>query len=91
MAKKRMPIYGIIGILRAILAHNLVNYQYFLVKLSLFNFKYRYFGSYFNLTRQNLTQQWLETLSFCIFLQGLRPQAPAAACLLSLLRCGQYA
>ena len=27
--KQRMPIYGIIGILRAILAHNLVKYQYF--------------------------------------------------------------
>ena len=32
MAKKRMPIYGIIGILKAISAHNLVNYQYFFNK-----------------------------------------------------------
>ena len=37
MAKKRMPMYGIIGILRAILAHNLVNYQYFSMKPRLFN------------------------------------------------------
>ena len=29
MAKKRMPIYGMIGILRAILAHNLGKYQFF--------------------------------------------------------------
>ena len=35
MAKKRMSIYGMIGILRGILAHNLVNYQYFSIKSSL--------------------------------------------------------
>ena len=29
MAKKRMPIYGIIDILMAILAYNLAKYQYF--------------------------------------------------------------
>ena len=29
MAKKRMPIYGIIDILRAILAYNLAKYQHF--------------------------------------------------------------
>ena len=40
MAKKRMPIYGIIGSLRAILAHNLVEYQYFSMKPGLFD-KYR--------------------------------------------------
>ena len=37
MAKKRMPKYGIIGILSAILAHNLVKYQYFSMKLSSFD------------------------------------------------------
>ena len=30
MAKKRMPLYEIIGILRYFLAHNLTKYQYFL-------------------------------------------------------------
>ena len=32
MAKKRIPMYGIIGIFRAILAHNLVKCEYFLMK-----------------------------------------------------------
>ena len=37
MAKKRMPIiYGIIHILRAILAHNLTKYQKNLLRLGLF-------------------------------------------------------
>ena len=40
MAKKRMPIYEIIGILRAISAHNLVKYQYFSMKLRLFDYCY---------------------------------------------------
>ena len=31
MAKKRMPIYGIIGIFREFLAHNLAKSQYFLM------------------------------------------------------------
>ena len=37
MAKKRMPIYGIIGIFRDFLAYNLANYKYFSMSLSLFN------------------------------------------------------
>ena len=37
MAKKRMPIYGIINILRAILAYNLAKYQYFSMRLGLFD------------------------------------------------------
>ena len=45
MAKKRMAIYGIIGILRAILARNLVNYQYFSMKLSLLDY-YHHFTYY---------------------------------------------
>ena len=36
-AKKRMPIYGIIDILRAIVANNLVKYQYFSMRPSLFD------------------------------------------------------
>ena len=34
MAKKRMPIYGKISNLRAILVHNLAKYQYFSVRPS---------------------------------------------------------
>ena len=41
MAKKRMPIYGINGILRPFSAHNLVKYQYFSMKPILFNNYYR--------------------------------------------------
>ena len=37
MAKKRMPTYGISGILRAILAHNLIEFHYFLMKPRLFD------------------------------------------------------
>ena len=37
MTKKRMPIYGIIYILRAILAHNLAKYQNFPMRPSLFD------------------------------------------------------
>ena len=37
MAEKRMPIYGIIGIFRDILAYNLAKYQYFLMRLGLFD------------------------------------------------------
>ena len=37
MAKKRMPIYGIIDILRAILAYNLAKYQYFSMRPGLFD------------------------------------------------------
>ena len=37
MAKKRMSIYGIIDILRAILAYNLVKYQYFSIRPGLFD------------------------------------------------------
>ena len=32
MAKKRVPIYGIIVILRVILAHNLFKYQHFSIR-----------------------------------------------------------
>ena len=35
--QKRMPIYGIIDILRAILAHNLTKYQYFSIIPGLFD------------------------------------------------------
>ena len=41
MAKKRMPIYGTIGILRAILAHNLGNYQHFSMRPGLFDKYYQ--------------------------------------------------
>ena len=41
IATKRMPKYGIIVILNAILAHNLVKYQYFLMKFSLFEKYYQ--------------------------------------------------
>ena len=37
MAKKRMPVYGIIGVFRDFLAHNLVKCQYFSVIPSLFD------------------------------------------------------
>ena len=37
MAKKRMPMYGIIEILKAILAPNLANYQHFSMRPGLFN------------------------------------------------------
>ena len=37
MAKKRMPIYGIIDILRSILAYNLDKYQYFSMRPSVFD------------------------------------------------------
>ena len=37
MAKKSMPIYGIIDILRAILAHSLAKYQKFSMRPSLFD------------------------------------------------------
>ena len=37
LAKKRMPIYGIIDILRAILAHNLAKYQNFSMRPGLFD------------------------------------------------------
>ena len=36
MAKKSMPLYGIIGIIRDFLAHKLVKYQYFVIIPSLF-------------------------------------------------------
>ena len=36
MAKKRIPKYGLIDILRAILAHNLAKYQYFSMRPGLF-------------------------------------------------------
>ena len=42
MAKKRMPIlYGIIGIFREFLAHNLAKSQYFSVRPSLFDYYYQ--------------------------------------------------
>ena len=41
MAKKRMPIYGIIGIFRHFLTYNLVKYQYLTMSLSLFDYNYR--------------------------------------------------
>ena len=37
MAKKSIPIYVIIDILRAILTHNLAKCQYFSMKLGVFN------------------------------------------------------
>ena len=37
MAKKRMPIYAIIDILRATLAHNLAKYQNFSMRPGLFD------------------------------------------------------
>ena len=36
MAKKRMPLYGMIGIFRDFLAHKLTKYQYFSMRPSLF-------------------------------------------------------
>ena len=41
MAKKRMPKYGIIGILSATLAQNLAKYKYSSMKLSLSNKYYQ--------------------------------------------------
>ena len=41
MAKKRMPIYGIIDILRAILAYNLAKYQNFSMRPGLFDKYYQ--------------------------------------------------
>ena len=38
IAKKCMPIYGIIGIFREVLAHNLAKSQYFSVRPSLFDY-----------------------------------------------------
>ena len=36
MAKKRMPLYGIHGIFKDFLTHNLAKYQYFSMRPSLF-------------------------------------------------------
>ena len=41
MAKKRMPIYGIIGIFRDFLAYNLAKYQYFSMRPILFDYYYK--------------------------------------------------
>ena len=41
MAQKRMPLYGIIGILTDFLAHKLVKYQYFVMRPSLFVYYYQ--------------------------------------------------
>ena len=41
MAKKRMPIYGIIDTLRTILAYNLAKYQNFSMRLGLFDKYYQ--------------------------------------------------
>ena len=37
MAKKRIPIFGIIGIFKDFLVYNLARYQYFLMRQSLFD------------------------------------------------------
>ena len=41
MAKKRMPLYGIIGIFRDFLAHISAKYQYFSMRPSLFDQYYQ--------------------------------------------------
>ena len=42
MAKKRMPLYGIIGTFRDLLAHKLVKYKYFSMKPILFVYYYQF-------------------------------------------------
>ena len=42
MAKKRKPLYGIIGTFRDFLAHKLAKYQYFSMNPSLFVYYYQF-------------------------------------------------